>query len=558
MSAALTETAVHTPAHARGHTAGGALTGTWRLLRFMLRRDRIRLPAWVLGMTAMLAYFGAALGFVLDEEALAAFAAFAATPIMALIGGPGYGFDEITTGRFLVGLYGGYLMIGAALMSVMTVSRHTRVEEQTGRAELVRASAVGRHAQLAAALILVTLMNVLMAGLMAVVFYFSPAAPGSFASSLLFACSIGAVGIVFAGVAAVTVQLSPFARAASGIAGAGLAATFVVRGLGDMSTVQGGDLGWLSWLSPFGWSQQTAPLTLDRWWPLLISLAAALLLAAAGFAVQSRRDLAAGILPDRLGSAVAPAWLRGALSLAFRLQRSALVWWSGAMLAGGITLGAFVKPMMDNAEGMPEQILLVIGGTEGMVDGYLGFMGIYFAIMIAVFAILAVQGLRGEEQGVRTEPVLAASVSRTGWLFSWTVVAAAGSLWLLALAGLGNGIGAGLATGDWGLLGPVVLGHIAHTPAVWVLLGIAVALYGLAPRALGLTWVVFVWGTLLSFFGEMLDLDEMILATSVFRHVGQYPAESTSWPAVGLLTVIAAVFVAVGAWRFRRRDLTTA
>lgn len=541
-----------------GRAAGGALTGTWRLLAFMLRRDRIRLPAWVLGLTALLAYFGLALGLVLDETALASFAAFAATPVMALIGGPGYGFDEITTARFLVGLYGGYLMIGTALMSITTVSRHTRVEEQTGRAELVRASAVGRHAPLAAALILTALMNTAATCMMTLAFVASPAEPGSPTAALLFACSIGAVGLVFAGVAAVTVQLTPFARAASGIAGAALAAAFIVRGLGDMSAQQGGDLGWLTWLSPFGWSQQTAPLTLDRWWPLLVSLGAAAILAAAGFALQSRRDLAAGILPDRLGSPAAPGWLRGPFSLALRLQRSTLIWWSFGMLAGGVTLGTFVRPMAENASGMPEQILLVIGGTEGLVDGYLGFMGVYFAIMIAVSAIVAVQGLRGEEQGVRTEPVLAASVSRPAWLLAWTAVAALGALGMLALAGLGNGLGAGLATGDWDLLGPVVLGHVVHAPAVWLLLGISVALYGLTPRLLGLTWAVFVWSTLLGFFGEMLDLDEAVLATSVFRHVGQYPAEEIEWAAVGLLTAIAAVLVAVGAMGFRRRDLITA
>src|SRR5699024_11892712 len=132
-------------------------------------------------------------------------------------------------------------------------------------------------------------------------------------------------------------------------------------------------------------------LTLDRWWPLAISLAATLLLVAAGFALQSRRDLAAGILPDRLGSAIAPAWLRSSLSLAFRLQRTGLVWWSFAMALAGITFGAFVQPMAENAEGMPEEILTVFGGAAGMIDGYLGFMGIYYAIMSAVFAILSIQ-----------------------------------------------------------------------------------------------------------------------------------------------------------------------
>lgn len=535
-----------------------ALTGTGKALRFMLRRDRVRLPAWVLGLTLLLTYFANALGLLLDEQALASFAVLASNPVMALIGGPGYGFDHITTGRFLVSLYGVYLMLGAALMSIMTVSRHTRVEEQTGRAELVRANVVGRHAPLAAALLLVVLMNALMAVLMAVVFYLSPADPGSFPSALLFACSVGAAGLVFAGVAAVTVQLSPFSRAASGIAGAVLAVSFVVRGLGDMSAMQDGGLGWLSWLSPLGWSQQTAPLTLDRWWPLGLSLASMVLLIVAGWALQSRRDLNAGFLPDRLGSATAPPWLRGALSLAFRLQRAGLAWWSGAMLVAGVVLGAFVQPMAENARGMPAQILAVFGGTDAIVEGYLGFMGIYFAIVVTVYALLAVQALRGEEQGVRTEPVLATGVSRTGWLLSWTLVTGLGALWLLLLVGTGEGLGAALSTGDWDLFGPTLLGHLAHTPAVWVLLGCAVAFYGLAPRLVALVWAVFVYSTGLSLFGDMLQLDEAVLATSVFRHIGQYPAEDIAWPAVAVLTLLAGALVAAGGAGFRRRDLVTA
>lgn len=537
---------------------GGSLAGTGKLLLFMLRRDRLRFPAWVLGLSLMMVYFANALGIILDEAALGSFAALAMNPVMALIGGPGYGFDAITVGKVIVGLYGVYLMIGAGLMSIMTVSRHTRVEEQTGRAELVRANVVGRHAQLAAALTLVALMNVLAALLMALGFHYSPVEPDSFAVSLLFASSIGATGLVFAGVSAVTAQLSAFSRAASGMAGAVLAVSFVVRGLGDMSFVQGGNLGWLSWLSPFGWSQQTAPLTLDRWWPLAISLGAAVLLVAAGFALQSRRDLAAGILPDRLGSAVASAWLRNPLALAFRLQRSALFWWSFALLLGGITFGAFVQPMSENAAGLPAEIMVIFGGAEGMVDGYLGFMGIFMAIMVAVFAILSVQVLRGEEQEVRTEPVLAAAVSRTGWLLSWVLVTALGSLWLLALAGLGEGVGAALATGGWGLVGSVLLGHIAHAPAVWVLLGLAVALYGFTPRLIGVTWAVFGWGTALSMFGDMMQLDDGLLATSVFRHVGQYPAQDLSWAAVGVLGAIAALLVGIGVLGFRRRDLAAA
>src|SRR5699024_6041661 len=144
---------------------------------FMLRRDRWRLPGWVLGLTLLMLYFSIALGTVLDEESLAGMAQLASSPVTALVGGPGYGFDAITVPRFLAGLYGTYLMLGTALMSMLTISRHTRVEEQSGRAELVAVGIVGRHAQPTAALILTVAMNVLVAALMTGVVLTGPIDP---------------------------------------------------------------------------------------------------------------------------------------------------------------------------------------------------------------------------------------------------------------------------------------------------------------------------------------------------------------------------------------------
>lgn len=537
---------------------GGDLTGTVRLLRLMLRRDRLRLPSWVLGMTAMLAYMTSEVGVLFDEQSSQSMTVFTSNPVVALVCGPGYGFEAITPARFFVGLYGVYLMIGAALMSIMTVSRHTRVEEQTGRAELVRASAVGRHAQLAAALILTAGMNTVMALAMTVAFSASMIRPDSAAASALFACGIAAAGLVFAAVAAVTSQLSAFSRAASGGAGAVLAVSFVVRGLGDMSFMQGGGLGWLSWLTPLGWSQQTAPLVLDRWWPLALSLLACAALTCAAFALQGRRDLAAGILPDRLGAARAAAWLRSPVALALRLQRSALVWWSVALLVAGVTFGVFVKPMADGADAMPAELLQLFGGAEGIVDGFLGFMGVFMSVMISVFAILAVQGLKAEEQGRRTEPVLAVAVSRARWMGAWVVVAGAGCLWLTLVCGLGTAVGAVAATGQGGLWWPALVSVVVHVPEAWVLLGAGLLLYGVAPRLVGLVWALEVYGAMLTVFGQMMGLDDAVLATSVFHRIGQYPAQEVSWGALALMTVVAAALVGAGIVGLRRRDLMTA
>lgn len=433
----------------RSRSLAGSFTGTWALLRLMLRRDRVRFPAWVIGLSMMMVYVAGALGTILDEPALHSFAAFAANPAMALIGGPGYGFEAVTVGKVIVGFYALYLMLGAA-------------------------------------------------------------------------------GLVFAGVAAVTVQLSAYSRAASGIAGAVMAIAFIVRGFGDMSFVQGGNLGWLSWLSPFGWSQQTAPLTLDRWWPLVMSLATATLLTGIGFTLQARRDFASGMLPDRFGAPERATWLGSPLALAFRLQQATLLWWSFALLLSGIAFDAFAQPMAKNAAGLPDDILVIFGGTEGMIEGYLGFMAVFSAIFVSVFAILTVQQVRTAEQSGRAEHVLATAVSRNAWLLSWVTVAALGAIWLLALAGLGEGLGAAISTGDWGLVGGGALGHLAQTPAVWALIGLAAVLYGWAPRLMGLTWAAFAYATGLAMFGDVLQLSDAVLNSSVFRLIGQYPAQAYS------------------------------
>ena len=554
-------TAAETRVHINGTAPqqSNAFTGTLEVVRFILRRDRIRFPAWVLGVALGMVYVANALGTILDDATLQSFAIMASNPVMGLIGGPGFGFESIDLPKIIVGVYGLYFMLAVALMSILTVSRHTRVEEQTGRAELVRANVVGRHAALTATLIVVSAMNILSSLLVAATFVGSSAHPESVSAVLLFSVGIGTVGLVFAGVAAVTAQLSPFSRAGSSIAGVVLAVAFMVRGLGDMSAIQNGDLAWLSWFSPLGWAQQTAPFVLDRWWPLLFPLALTAVLVFIAYTLLDHRDLGSGIFAERLGSTHAPRWLSGSLSLAYRLQRASIIGWSIALFLAGIIFGAFSQPMLEAIDDLPPEIALIMGGSSGVVEGYLGFMGLYFGIMVAVYAILSIHFLRGEEQGSRTEPVLSAAVGRTRWVGSWTCVTALGALLLLVLAGIGTALGAAITgVGDWSLYGETVLGHVVQVAPVWFLLGLSATLYGFLPRALGVVWALFGYGMLMSLFGQMLQIDAIFQDLSPFSHVGQYPGEEISWVAFAILTAASAALTAIGIIGFRRRDLITA
>jgi ABC-2 type transport system permease protein len=225
------------PTAAGGHRA---LAGTRTLVRFMLRRDRVRLPAWAGGLGAFVAYVATAVPSVLEtEQDLRDATTLYGDPVGRMLIGPGYGFDAPTYERFMANGYGLYMLVLTALMSILLVVRHTRGEEQTGRAELVRANVVGRHAALSATLVVAAITNLAVAGTV-VLAMIAVGGYGATGSALL-AAAVAAVGLAFAGVAALTVQLTEYSRAAAGMAGAVLGAAFVLRAGGDMAR-EGGNI----------------------------------------------------------------------------------------------------------------------------------------------------------------------------------------------------------------------------------------------------------------------------------------------------------------------------
>lgn len=553
----MTTTAIHsgTPAAApidpRQTTWRDTLAGTGALVRLDLRRDRIKLPAWVLGITLMSVYYASALQQVYTTpEDLRAVSQFSEGVVGALISGPGYGLADPTIESVIVAVYGLYYLLLAALMNILLISRHTRVEEQTGRAELVRANAVGRHAQLTAALVIALIANLAVTLLIA----------GSFAAAgldtseaLLFGASVGAAGLAFAAITAVTVQITEYSRAASGLAGLALGIAYVIRAAGD-AVREGGSA--LSWLSPLAWSQQTRAYADGRWWPLLLSVALVLVVTAVAYFLSSRRDLGAGLVPPRPGHREAPAWLATPVALAARLQRAALIGWACALVAGAALYGGIGNTIVDSFEDLPDQVVDVMGGDASrMLDGYLGTMGFFDALLVTVFAILAVQSLRTEETTGRTEPVLATATGRVVWFAGYIGVAALGVLALLATTGLAFGIALALSVGDAGYVVDGLVSHLAFAPAVLLVLAIAALLYGVLPQAIGATWALFGFALVLGFFGPIMNLPQWVHDLSPFQHIARIPLEELRWPALIVLTVLAAASAAVGAYRFRERDL---
>lgn len=536
--------------HTGTRRTSSPLTGTATLTRFLLRRDRVKLPAWVGGLGIFVIYIGAALPQLAPtEDDLDAMSPLLAQPVGRMFTGPAFGMDAPTYERFFAAGYAPYLFLLAGLMNIMLVTRHTRVEEQTGRAELLRANVTGRHTALTATLLVAAITN-----LAAAVVVGGLAAANDFATtgSLLVGAATGLTGMAFAGVTAVTAQLSEYSRSAAGLAGAVLGASFALRAVGDMAGVGGTAM---SWASPLGWPAQTAPYVHDRWAPLLLLVACAVVTTAVAYVLQARRDFGASLIAARPGPPHARSALGTPLGLAGRLQRGGLLGWGAGILALGVVDGAFTQAMVDAGEDMPAALQEMFA-AGGLVDGYANFLGAFVTILVAAYTVFALQTLRSEEGSGRAEAVLATPIGRTPWLGAHVVTIGIGALVISLATGLATGLAAAAVTGEGGLVGDIVIAHLVLLPATWVVLGLGTALYGAAPRALApVCWAVVALIGVVEFFGGLLDLPDQVTALSPMHHLPAYPVEElTTGPAL-IAVALALVLALVGLWAFRRRQV---
>ncbi len=124
------------------------------------------------------------------------------------------------------------------------------------------------------------------------------------------------------------------------------------------------------------------------------------------------------------------------------------------------------------------------------------------------------------------------------------------------MSGLVAGATYGVIIGDIGGQVPRVLeAAMIQIPAVWVVVGISVALFGLAPRFNDAIWGVLVAFFLLGQLGRILQFPQWSLDLSPFSHIPALPAEDLTVLPLVVLSVLALALFAIGLAGFRRRDV---
>jgi ABC-2 type transport system permease protein len=456
----------------------------------------------------------------------------------------------LTVNGYAAWRVGGTLAIFACIFGLLAAVRALRAEEDTGRMELVLASAVGRRtayfsaiAAIAAGVAILWLAE--LAG-----FLLGGLSPGG---SAYLALASTSVVPVYAGIGALACQLAPTRRVALELGGAVAGLLFLVRLVAD--TVNG--LGWLRWGSPLGWAEELRPFTGARPLVLLLPIVASAITIAAAARIAGRRDIGTGILIAHDSAEPRLSLLSSPTMQALRRERASLLVWLGGVGVFAYTLGVLAKSSSSAgiSQNLNREVEKLGAGSIATPSGYLGVTFIFFVLTVSLFACAQIGAARREEADQHLETLLSLPVSRHRWLGGRLVLAVGGAVVISLTTGLLTWAGAqsgGVPISLWKL----IEAGANCLPVTLLFLGVAALAYALLPRASGaiayaLITIAFLWDLI----GSLLGAPRWLVALTPFEHVGLVPAQpfrtgaAAIMIAIGLLAVLAALAV------FRRRDL---
>ncbi len=229
------------------------------------------------------------------------------------------------------------------------------------------------------------------------------------------------------------------------------------------------------------------------------------------------------------------------------LQRGQTIGWAVGLFLGGLAFGSMTKSLLDAAQ--DNELLQRVLAQQGN-DGVYTTMTQFLAAAATAYVVGAVLRVLTDEEKGLGEVVLAGAVSRWRWLCTGVASAVIGSTALMFVAGLGNGLGAGITIGEPQTIVRLTLAGLAFVPAMAVLAGIAALAVAVRRRWIGWLAVTFVVASL--YLGALLRLPKWLIDLSP---VGRTTAPM-NYPVLALtvMVVVAGLLTLLAGLIYRRRD----
>jgi putative exporter of polyketide antibiotics len=532
------------------------------LLRQRLRRDRLQLALWSVGaaLLAYLAFVGVAESYGTEQDRSSLLAAALANPVILLFRGLPSGTGE---GAFMVFLIFPWLAMLAAFMSTFLAVRHTRMEEESGRTELVAATPAGRLLPVGATAAEGLIANAVLGALVALA-YLAVGLPLD--GALLVGAAAGAVGVTFLGVGLVAAQLMRTSRGANSLAVWITVGAWLIAGFGNAIGTPNDDLtrmesSWLTWLSPFGWAENTRAFDENLWWPMTMCLGVGLGLVWVALALASVRDVGESFIAERRGRAAASASLSSPMGLVWRLTRGGVLGWAiGGLLTGMLAISLSVVVREVGAENPAvQEILSQIAGGGDVEQATVTVFFTMLGVLAACCAVQVVCRARQEEAHGTAEPVLATSVSRVRWLADYLVIALLAIILVVAAAVGGAALSIAGQGADAELMQDVLVTGGGQAVAASVFLALTALVFVVAPRlTIALGWMLVLLGMMLGLFGPLFGFPEWATNLSPVAVAPKVAGDDIDVAGLWWLVLVTGAGTALSLVLMRRRELAPA
>lgn len=538
---------------ARTPASLGPIANWTHMLALILRRDRVYLPIWIVASAVFCTVFVVTIPqFAGTAGAMESLSEMMKNPAMIAMCGiaPGPGYTPAVLYTQLMMVFSAMLV---AVMNILIVIRHTRTDEDEGRTEVLRALPTGRASLLAAVTVVMVAANLIMALIMGFGMASFAVESVTLAGSLLYGACVAGCGLVFMALTMVVVQLVHTSHSATAASLVLLGVFYVIRAYGDI------DAPAASWISPFGLAERTLPFGADRWWPVAILAGIAVVLIVVSFALNSQRDLGAGLLPQLGRSrAHAPRSLSGEWGLAWRLTRSTIIAWAATVFivsAGyGSVMGEMESFVMSST--LYQQIMGVGAGTVDLVGPVVSTLLLIMALIAVIPILTTAYKLHSEERKGRLDQILGLPVKRTRLYGGYAVLILLTAVGIQLLAALGFWCVALSVMTD-----PVhasVVFTVAFNDAAALVFfgGLGLLLVGWAKNYTWIGWAYLVASFLVVYMGGLVNIPRWAQRLTPFGLLNRWPTEPFNWWAWAALVVGGALLTVVGAVGFRRRDIT--
>ena len=531
---------------------------TWFLTRFSLKRDWLKLVLW---SVTLIVLFGAVAAKFTDiyssQSSIDEIVKTLKSPSMVSLFGKLSGSAPYTTADVFAGEMTVFMAMMAAIMNFSIIIKNTRGEEDSGLLEIIQSHSVGKLSNLASSLIELFIINLLIGLFYSIGLQVANLSGTDTNGNFLLGLGLGASGFMFAAIAAFLAQLVDNSRSATILSYIVFGIMYIARMSTDVSNPKA------TWFVPFGWVEKFSTYQENNWLPVFLMLGLSLILSVAALWVNNHRDIGSGIIATKPGRAKASVFLRGPLSLFWRLNRTSIIVWVVGLMILGFTYGSIFNTIGDILKTNPTMATLF--GAGAIHKANVLIIKHFVAILMIVFGVLALfPGIQiinylksGEAKGY-LELIHSKPVSRNYLFTSVLVLGILTSLAALFAGMLGLQLGGASVMKHPIELSVFIKAFYAYISPVLVILALSACIVGWLPKISSFGYLYAGFALFVGYFGKLIDLPKWVGKLTPFGYIPNVPVNKldagTMWWQIG----IAVLLIIVGYIGYHVRDLKSA